>query len=100
VHNEILGAVVVLAVEVALEDELGAVGVALLGIERGARHVGDHGVAAAKGVEGGAQRVVGGSGLGVPDIASVAGEVAGLEGLGNILLDDDGAAGGVDEVRA
>jgi hypothetical protein len=60
--------------------------------------VGDHGVAAAPGVLGVAQGVVLGGGLGEPDVAAVAGEVAGLEGLGDVLLDDDGAAGGVDEV--
>lgn len=98
VDDEVLGAVVVPAGEVALEDGLCAVGVAALGVERGARHVGDHCVAEAEGVDGGAQRVVGGRGLGEPDVASVAGEVAGAEGLGDVLLDDDGAAGGVDEV--
>lgn len=100
VDNEILGAVVLLAGEVAGEDGLCAVGVAALGVERGARHVRDHGVAAAKGVLGGAQGVVLGRGLGEPDVASVAGEVARLEGGGDVFLDDDGAAGGVDEVRA
>ena len=100
VDDEVLRAVVELAAEVAGEDGLGALGVALLGVERGAGHVGDHGVAAAEGVLGGAQRVVAGGGLGEPDVTSVAGEVAGLEGGGDILLDDDGATGGVDEVRA
>lgn len=100
VDNQILGAVVLLAGEVAGQDGLCAVGVALLGIERGARHVGDHGVAAAEGVLGGAQGVVLGGRLGEPDVAAVAGEVAGLEGGGDVLLDDDGAAGGVDEVGA
>lgn len=98
--DEVLGAVVELAGEVAGEDGLGAVGVALLGVERGAGHVRDHGVASAEGVLGGAQDVVAGGGLGEPDITTVAGEVAGLEGGGDVLLDDDGAAGGVDEVRA
>lgn len=100
VDDEILGAVVELAGEVAGEDGLGAVSVALLGIERGAGHVGDHGVAAAKGVLGVAEGVVVGRGLGEPDVAAVASEVAGLEGVGDVLLDDDGATGGVDEVGA
>lgn len=98
VDDEVLGAVVVLAGEVAGDDGLGALGVALLGVEGGSRHVGDHGVAAAPGVLGVAQGVVLGGGLGEPDVTAVAGEVAGLEGLGDVLLDDDGAAGGVDEV--
>lgn len=100
VDNQVLGAVVVLAAEVALEDGLCAVGVALLGIQGGSGHVGGHGVAEAEGVDGGSERVVGGSRLGEPDIASVAGEVAGLEGGGDVLLDDNGAAGGVDQVGA
>lgn len=60
--------------------------------------MGDHGVAAAPvGVLGGAERVVGGGGLGEPDVTSVAAELAGLEGCGDVFLDDDGTAGGVDE---
>ena len=60
--------------------------------------MGHHGVAAAPvGVLGGAERVVGGCGLGEPDVTAVAAELATLEGLGNILLDDDGTTGGVDE---
>jgi hypothetical protein len=99
VDNEILGAVVELAAEVAGKDSLGTVGVALLGIERGAGHVRDHGVAASEGVLGVAQRVVLGRRLGEPDVTAVAGKMAGLEGLGDVLLDNDGATGGVDEVR-
>lgn len=57
----------------------------------------DHGVAAAEGVLGVAQRVVLGCGLGEPHVTTVATELAGLEGVGNILLDNDGATGGVDE---
>ena len=95
--DEVLGAVVVLAGQVALEDGLCALGVALLGVERGAGHVGDHGVAAAEGVLGVAERVLLRRGLGEPDVTAVAAEVAALEGLGDVLLDDDGATGGVDE---
>ena len=98
--DEVLGAVVVLAGEVAGEDGLDAVGVALLGVERGAGHVGDHGVAAVEGVLDVAQGVLLGGGLGEPHVAAVAGQVARLDGLCDVLLDDDGAAGGVDEVGA
>jgi len=87
----------VLAGQVAGKNSLGALGVALLGVERSAGHVGDHRVAAAPGVLGGAQRVVLGRGLGEPDVAAVAAEVSGLQGLGDILLDDDGATSSVDE---
>lgn len=100
VDNEILGTVVLLSGEVAGEDSLGAVGVALLGIEGSTRHVRDHGVASTEGVDGVAQRVVLGGGLREPDITTVTGEVARLQGLGDILLDDNGATGSVDEVRA
>lgn len=62
--------------------------------------MGHHGVAATEGVLGVAQRVVLGSGLGEPDVTAVAAEVAGLERLGDVLLDDDSATGGVDEPRA
>lgn len=89
-----------LAGEVALEDSLGAISISLLGIQRSSGHVGGHGVAEAEGVDGGAERVVGRGGLGEPDITTVAGEVAGAKSLGNVLLDDDGATGGVDEVGA
>jgi len=62
--------------------------------------VGNHGVSAAEGVLGVAQDVVLGRGLREPDVAAVAAEVAGLEGRGDVFLDDDGAAGGVDEPGA
>lgn len=53
VDDEVLGTVVELAAEVAGEDSLGAVGVALLGVQRGTGYVRDHGVAATEGVLGG-----------------------------------------------
>lgn len=99
VDNQVLGAVVMLAGQVALKNGLGAIGIALLRVQRGARHVRNHGVAAAKGVLGSSQGVVTGSGLGEPDITTIAGEVAGLESRGHVFLDDDGATGRVDEVR-
>jgi hypothetical protein len=60
----------------------------------------NHGVTATPVVLGVSQRVVLGSGLVVPDITTVTGEVARLEGSGDILLDNNGTTGGVDEVRA
>ena len=44
--------------------------------------------------------MVAGGGLGEPDVAAVAAEVAGFEGFGDVFFDDDGAAGGVDEPGA
>jgi hypothetical protein len=100
VDNQVLSAVVVLTSEVAGKNGLGAIGVTLLGIKGGTGHVRNHGVTAAEGVLGSAEDVVTRSGLGEPNITTVAGKVAGLEGGSDILLDDDGATGGVDEVRA
>lgn len=62
--------------------------------------MGDHGIAAAEGVLGVAQRVVLGRGLGEPDVTTVATELTSLESLGDVLLDDDSTTGGVDEPRA
>lgn len=97
VDDQVLGAVVVLAREVALEDRLGAVGVALLGVQGGTRNVGDHSVSAAEGVLGVSEHVVLGRGLGEPHVTTIATEVAALERRGNVLLDDDGATGSVDQ---
>ena len=86
--------------QITLQDTLGTIGVSLLRIERGTGHMRDHGVSAAEGVLGVAERVVLGCRLREPDVTAVAAEVAGLEGLGDVFLDDDGAAGGVDEPGA
>jgi hypothetical protein len=59
--------------------------------------VGNHGVAAAPWVLGVAERVVLGGGLREPDITTVSTEVTILESLGDILLDDDGTTGGVNQ---
>lgn len=99
-NNKVLRAVVLTAGEVRVQDVLRALGVADLRVDRGTRHVGDHGIATAPGVLSVAERVVLGRRLGEPDVTAVAAEVAGLEGLGDVLLDDDRAAGGVDEPSA
>ena len=100
VHDQVLKPIILLATEVALQDALGAFGVALLSVERRARHVWDHRVAATEGVLGVAQRVLCWCWLWEPNIATVATQVARLEGFGNIFFDDDGAAGGVDQPGA
>ena len=100
VNNEVLGPVVVAAGEVGIKDGLGAGGVALLGVERSTGHVRDSSVTGGATpvlVGGGAERVVLGSGLGEPNVAAVAAELARGESLGDVLLDDDGATGSVDE---
>lgn len=100
VDNKILVLVVIATREVAVQDLLGALGVPDLGIDRGTGHVGNHGVAAAPGALHVAERVVLGSGLGEPDVTTVASQVTGLDGVGNVLLDNDGTTGGVDEPGA
>jgi len=96
--DEILRPVVVLAAEVGLEDGFGAGSVTLLGVDRSTRHVGNHGVSAAPAaVAGGTERVVLRCRLREPDIATVAAELTGLESLGDILLDNNGTTGSVDE---
>jgi hypothetical protein len=99
VDDEVLRVVVVATRPVRVEDRLGTGGVAFLCVDRGSRHVGNHGVSSAPGVLGVAQRVVLGRGLGEPHIATVSAEVAALQGIGNILLDNNGTTGGVDEPR-
>lgn len=99
-HDQILGLVVVAAGEVAVQDALDTSGVALLRIDRGTGHVGYHGVSASPCVLSVAEGMVLGCGLREPDITAVAAELAGLEGLGDVLLDDDGTTGGVNEPRA
>lgn len=97
-HDQVLRPVVLAAAEVLVEDGLGAGGVAGLGVQRGTRHVRSHGISAAPGrVRRGAERVVGRSRLGEPNVTAVAAELAVLERIGDILLHDDGATGGVDE---
>ena len=49
VNNQILRAVVLTTGEVRVENVLGTLGVADLGIDGGTRHVGDHGVTTAPG---------------------------------------------------
>lgn len=95
--DQVLRTVVLTAGEVAVENVLGTVGVADLSIDGGTGHVGNHSVAATPGVLGVAERVILGGGLGEPDITTVSTEVARLEGLSDILLDDDGTTGGVNE---
>lgn len=97
VDNEIFRSVVLAAGEVALEDSLGAGSITLLGIERSTGHVRNHGVATTPWVLGISERMILWCGLGEPDVTTITVELAGLEGLGNILLDDDGTTGGVDE---
>jgi len=98
VNDEIGFVVVLTTTEVAVEDGLCALCVSLLCIQAGTRHVSNHTVATAHGVLGVSERVVLWCWLREPDITTVAVELARLEGLGDVLLDDDGATGSVDEV--
>lgn len=98
--NEVLEPVVMATAEVAVEDALGALGVADLSIDRGTGHVGNHGIATTPWALDIAERMVLGSRLGEPNVTSITTEVAGLDGFSNVLLDDNGAAGGIDEPSA
>ena len=89
--------VVVAAGEVALENSLGTSCVALLSIDRSTGHVGNHGIAAAPWVLCISERMLLGSRLREPHVATITVELAGFESFGNIFLDNDGATGGVDE---
>ena len=82
--------------EVVLEDGAGAGGVARLRIESRARVVWDHAVAAAEGVLHVTPWVVLGRGLLVPDVTSVAAELAALDSSSDILGVADGATSSVD----
>jgi len=97
VNNQILWSVVVLATQIALQDSLGAVCVSLLGIEGGTGHVRNHCVSAAEWVLCVSEWVVLWCWLREPDVSSITAEVAGLESICDILLDDDRTTGSVDE---
>lgn len=97
VDNQILWSVVMLAAEVGLEDVLRARSVSDLSIDGGTRHVRNGGVAAAPWVLGVAEWVVLWCWLWEPDVTTVPTELSALECLGDILLDDNGATGGIDE---
>lgn len=98
--DQILRSVVKLPREVRLQDVLRPFGIPLLRIERGPRHVRHRSVASALGIGCVAERMLLGCWLGVPDVASVASEVARLEGFRHVFLDHNGTAGGVDKPGA
>ena len=100
VDDEVLGVVVVAARQVAVDDGLGTGGVPLLGVNRGTRHVGNHGVAATPWVLGRPQRVVPRRGLREPHVTTVAAQVTRLKRIRNVLLDNDGTTGSVDQPRS
>lgn len=58
----------------------------------------NHGVAAPERILGGTQGMIGLCRLGEPDVATVTGEVAGLERGGDVCLLNDGSASSVDEI--
>lgn len=100
VDDQVLRAVVLTAGEIAVQNALRTLGIADLSIDGSTRHVRDHGVTATPWVLSVAERVVLGSWLREPDISTISAEVARLEGLGDIFLDNNGATSGVHEPRA
>ena len=99
VHDEVFGSVVVATGEVRLKDRLDTSGVAFLGIDGCARHVGDHGIATTPWVLSISERMVLGCGLREPHVTAIAVEMAGFQGLGNVFLNHDGTTSSVDEPR-
>ena len=98
--NQILRSIIVLARKVRLQDILRALRIPLLRIQTRPRHMRHHCVSTAEGVLGVAKNVVLGRWLREPDVAAVAAEMAGFEGVGDVFFDHYGAAGGVDEPGA
>lgn len=86
-----------LVVEIVLNDLLGAVGVSALGVESGARVMGDHPVTTTEGVLHGPPGVVLGSGLDIPDIAGITPKLTALDSLSDGILVADGTTSGVHE---
>jgi len=95
--NQVLRSVVVSAREVAVQDGLGTSRISLLSIDGCSRHVRDHGVPASPWVLCSSEWVVLGCWLWEPDVTTVAVELAACKRLGNILLDNDGTTGGVNQ---
>lgn len=95
--DQILWPVVKAPGVIAFQNRLDTVSVANLGVNRSTGHVRNHSITATPGVLSVAERVVLGGRLREPDVTTVATEVAGLESLGNILLDNDSTTGSVDE---
>lgn len=65
-----------LSAQVAFQDSLGSIGVSLLSIKRGTRHVWNHGISTAEWVLCVAERVILWCWLREPDITTIAAEVA------------------------
>ena len=79
------------------QDVLDTSGVTSLGIDGGSRHVRNGGISTSPWVLGVTHRVVLWCWLDVPDVATVTTELTRLESLCDILLDDNGTTGGVDQ---
>ena len=94
--NDDVGGVLRLVVEEVVEDLLRALRVADLRVERRARVVGCHAVAAAERVRHRSPRVALGRRLDVPDVAGVAVYVAALDRGGDVVGVADRATRGVD----
>jgi len=97
VDDQIRRLVVLAATEVAVQDSLGTICVSLLGIQTGTGHVGNHGVSSTVWVLDRAEWVFLRCWLWEPHITTIAAQLTRLDGLGDVLLDDDGATGSVNE---
>ena len=95
VHNQICRFVIVHAAQIALKDPFHAVRIALLRIQRTARHMWHHPVTASEWVFRIAKGMVFRRRLCRPDVSSVAIQVAGLQSSRNVVGNDNSTAGGV-----
>lgn len=94
--NDVTG-LLLFALEVVVQDDLGTLSISGLRVQSGPRVVGNHAVSATEGVLHRAPNVVSRCGLLVPDVSGVATKLAGLERSGDSVLVADGATSGVDE---
>ena len=100
VDDQILWPVVKAPGVIAVQNRLDTVSVANLGVNRSTGHVRNHSITATPGVLSVAERVVLGCRLREPNVTTIASKVARLESFRNILLDNNGTTGSVDEPRA
>lgn len=99
-HNQIRQLIILLPTQIALQNPLRPLRISLLRINARPAHMRHHSIATTMLVLRRAQHMVLWRRLGEPHIASVSAQLSGLEGRGDVLFDDDGAAGGVDEPGA
>lgn len=99
-HDQIVRLVIESVGVIRVEDILRALGITDLSIDRAAGHMRNHGVSTAPWTLDITERVVLWCGLREPNITTITTEMARLDGLSDVLLDNDGSTSGVDEPRS